>query len=104
MELWVKYALVAAVFIAFRDIIMKDLSTKYTYVDYEPFTLEDYNKIRIYIDFNGVLDKEYFCLLNKNDNSSENSSEYKVYTNIYIMENIKKKLNNYFNTLNNDKD
>jgi len=34
MELWVKYALVAAVFIAFRDIIMKDLSKKYTYVDY----------------------------------------------------------------------
>ena len=39
MELWVKYALVAAVFIAFRDIIMKDLSTKYTYVDYLSYAI-----------------------------------------------------------------
>ena len=74
-----------------------DNDSKYTCVDYEPFTLEDYNKISIYIDFSGVLDKTYFSLLDKNDNNSEDSSIYKVYTNIYITENIKKKLNNYFN-------
>jgi uncharacterized membrane protein len=39
MEIWVKYALVAAVFIAFRDIIMKDLSRKYSYVDYLSYAL-----------------------------------------------------------------
>ena len=39
MEIWVKYALVAAVFIAFRDLIMKDLTTKYSYIDYLSYAI-----------------------------------------------------------------
>ena len=34
MKEWVKYALIAAVFIAFRDYLMKNISAKYSYVDY----------------------------------------------------------------------
>ena len=34
MELWMKYALVAAVFIAIRDIFSSKISRKYNYIDY----------------------------------------------------------------------
>ena len=34
MELWVKYALIAGVFIAVKDYLMKNISQKYSYVDY----------------------------------------------------------------------
>ena len=34
MELWMKYALVAAVFIAIRDIFSSKIARKYNYIDY----------------------------------------------------------------------
>lgn len=34
MELWVKYALIAGVFIAVKDYLMKNISHKYSYIDY----------------------------------------------------------------------
>ena len=34
MKEWVKYALIAAVFIAFRDYLMKNITAKYNYIDY----------------------------------------------------------------------
>ena len=34
MELWVKYALVAAVFLSVKNMISKNLSSKYKYLDY----------------------------------------------------------------------
>jgi len=34
MDEWIKYALLAAVFIAVRDFLMKNISSKYSYTDY----------------------------------------------------------------------
>ena len=34
MELWMKYALVAAVFIAIRDVFSSKIARKYNYIDY----------------------------------------------------------------------
>ena len=34
MELWVKYALLAGIFIAVKDFLMKNITNKYTYIDY----------------------------------------------------------------------
>ena len=89
----------------------------YTCVEYEPFTKDHYDKIGNYIDYSGVLDKSYFSLLDKNDEeivcnndiesiSSDDSesnndakcvsNNSKTYTNIYVMENIKKKLQSHF--------
>ncbi len=34
MDIWIKYALIAAVFIAVRDFLMKNISNKYSYTDY----------------------------------------------------------------------
>ena len=35
MELWMKYALVAAFFIAVRDIFASRIARKYNYIDYK---------------------------------------------------------------------
>ena len=34
MQVWMKYAFIAAIFIALRDLISKDIFKKYSYVDY----------------------------------------------------------------------
>ena len=34
MELWMKYALVAAIFIAIRDVFSSKIARKYNYIDY----------------------------------------------------------------------
>tara|TARA_Y100000992_G_C21131239_1_gene426687 strand:+ start:29 stop:451 length:423 start_codon:yes stop_codon:yes gene_type:complete len=34
MDVWIKYALIAAVFIAVRDFLLKNISNKYSYTDY----------------------------------------------------------------------
>ena len=34
MEIWMKYALVAAIFIAVRDIFSSKIARKYNYIDY----------------------------------------------------------------------
>jgi len=68
MEEWVKYALIAAIFIAVRDIFSKKITMKYTYIDYVGYaTLITTIGVWYYIFINNVqmkpLDTEYFLLI-----------------------------------------
>lgn len=68
MEEWIKYALIAAIFISVRDIISKKITMKYTYIDYVGYaTLITTIGIWSYIFINNIqmkpLDTEYFFII-----------------------------------------
>ena len=49
METWIKYALVAAVFLSIKNIISKNLSGKYEYKDYLIYAISfSFMVIRVY--------------------------------------------------------
>ena len=68
MQEWITYAIIAAVFIAIRDIFSKHISHKYSYIDYVGYaTLITTIGIWSYIFINNIkmkpLDTEYFLLI-----------------------------------------